>query len=1280
MLNNQLLTGLANSINRYAATFRDTGDLQWLVRYAQESALYHKFAQKKAANKSYFTPITIGEFSKILQFTNDVALKDEVQGLLSKITSQALLRYYVSLDDNRAAFRRTDLAQISEALVPDLLLDEQQLEEVGELYRDQLSKTEVPEKYRAELEKIANDQGRLRDAINYVLTKTYLAANEYNVYKNPILMIVPANKLGTIKTAAPSKKDLRKITPDKRGPRLSDLIEAIKIISGKYTLKFRNINAQIEHAGSTRELEQQRTATTRTIIVLDSYIDYLTRMKQDLSQFMKSDVSHPYLTWEGASDFVTDDPLVRSSIEDPGKLKDLFRQPPVSKKTLKFPVKLWNGSEKAFGQFDLPQTEVARFYVRFHMKEPEYVENLTASLQEHAQKAVDHYRQANGPQRIEQLRALLPGMEVQGVVAAYQDIVQTLQGAIPPVDAATKEQANEDLDAIIFMEEQGIPHNDRLVKYEEEFVAEIANAKQQLTGKYSPYLGKNSPQDFVVFLNTLLREDVATLTPTQVRQVRTYDNYSFPEGKEGGPARTKDISELLKGITGDIVEVFESDAFQRKFVENEADIEGYEHEYNGRAPTEFELSVEQGVRYLESDESRPLRESLGIVDLPIGTREEFTNAFDGMAHVVFYNNSPSDLQKKLGSVPLQSLYAYMAKRYISVMDRDIACVVACRFSGAKESVSLETNELSPENIKALRETAPDILPSKSSRSGKCLCRGIPVNQEAFNEALHFVIGGFQDLKQTTLKDEGGNRLPSFQEATAMKKIESWHTSPMLRAQYGEEGLVPNFTARFMDAGKDAFGVYIRDNARNKVRSMLKYNLQDKERTNREGREFEWDDPINPKPTNLRELAHVVGAFADPAPSLGSERTKKLKKERSEDVLPGESFVGIEGIPYDTATKHMERLIVGNLGIRGGYINPTGMLRSLFMARKEELIEEDPVYARYIVPFDIHKGPRDKNPTENPFKYGYFPEETTGKEPTELAPGSIQIRSKADAFKFLDSLDESIMSKALVAGLKKFLTSIDGQMFSSNEAFHDYFSTNIGPLISIQGADVDSVLELLVPGRAKSILPDEDQQVVDVRAKLNGLSNQILKLVQEEPQGFGAVEKNVATLTEALQQANEMFDYINQLDESIRQKLSDVYQKLVNVSAQAGQILETRQNMVRERKEVQEVSGLEPLMNLINQILEAIQNPNFVVIDRYRHTELPREVVDTLIRADLLSLVGQGHPDQVVHEDAVAVAMQFLNQFLQAIRSNTVEAEHINRLSDILDKFRKEGFSEEHFTI
>jgi hypothetical protein len=349
----------ANSLHK--RLFKLTENYGWLRKFAEGST--------ESKPSLVINLPTIGEFLASLAVEGNVETTsedDEKQAKLNHAVAVALDAFYkTNLDLSQTAFASWKFGDVSSSLVKGLsFLDADDLSEI--------KAAAIQNAEDAEIKDIINSNGKLADAVKYVLTRAYLHSYTIMVAQNPAIAVlnlmqtindqdiplslnVSQKSDGKIVATAAKKKDsdfeesedesekeakFKVDTP--RGPRLSDWIRSLRI-SRAQTL-----------TSLQRELEKKQPRETAVstykvqYLILSSHIAHLENIATAWKDLVKND---EYKASRLGSVFIMDDPPIGNLLkQEPSSISALsgFLPPSIYEtfglNSSKIFVKKWDGT------------------------------------------------------------------------------------------------------------------------------------------------------------------------------------------------------------------------------------------------------------------------------------------------------------------------------------------------------------------------------------------------------------------------------------------------------------------------------------------------------------------------------------------------------------------------------------------------------------------------------------------------------------------------------------------------------------------------------------------------------------------------------------------------------------------------------------------------------------------------------------------------------------------------------------------------------------------------
>lgn len=984
------MTDLARNLIKFSKKFAETADLAWLIRYAQEANL----AESLTAKPGQYRPLQLPDFIESLGSQDVLESEDPIQTALNQATAAVLLDYVGGLpEDLRPLVKAGESPR--EILNPHLWPNEKEMPAIG---------AAILEKFRAgsgnrELVSGFSQRMAIR-AVEHVLARVCADLVAKNLWQNPILLFLPQDRVAEfIKTAASNQ-----------GPRLSNLIEALRISIGRYTVEMILARKKLETMEEGREKQKLRTAvynTTRKIAVLDAYVNFLTRARASLAALMASDPDKQLMKYKDGS-FVTSDPFVAPDFSSADSFLKLVR--PKEKQTA-FKVPMWDGSEEEISGFRLPQRQIAHTYVGTEMQNSDFRDKLVGRMVENAKLYKEYARAANESEHTKKISKLFPEKDVGFAFDLYRDIVASIERAqvVPTQDQLVA--AEEGADYVLFLRdeidrrksnlaslppeeifarrneieelekelrEQEFAENKAARAHEQEQEAMLRSVISDIVSRYegqASIKGDLFEDAISEIVRSIATTEVFDTSPADWRFFKTLGGmkatgegfYMLPKGNDAT------VSNLAAEAFPDTKEILESEQFKIKYATN--DREYNEWEKTVAEPEDpIKKRIQDGQKYLGSPAGRSLLKKIGIdpeILRSVRDKKAFEKSFGEMLEKVF-RKSQEQLQAELGDIPLDALYAYLGSHFFHVVENELAEKLARRWSGAIGTVQEREDGAGDE------DDGPEI-DSEGGGGRKEL------NQAAEDEARIYLAERFlpvQAAKATTL---GGKT--ALRAQTAAGLMAEIHIKLDEMEKSGKR--LP-LSAVLKSKARRSFGNFLKEQTRAKIDDELAKNKAASDAAEKAGLPFDWKKLG--KPRDKQELWEYVGAFADPIPGVGELGGRQKYREDSSKIQPAQrasdedlAQMRSAGAPeFDTVDKATERMVFHTAKI-GGTVGQIGALKEAFERRRQEILKLNSAYARDILPFKIEtrvrpdgkkeRVPANQNKTANPFVHqGLYNEE------------------------------------------------------------------------------------------------------------------------------------------------------------------------------------------------------------------------------------------------------------------------------------------------------------------
>ena len=1019
-----------SNLVKFATRFKETADIKWLTRYAQEVKL-----ARELSRPGRYEEVRLADFQAILADPELFSGAGEIQEALDNAVITLLLQTYEKLPPAMKAVTGSQQGPARQVLDARLIPDQKQLpafqEALVSLVR---SNGGLRQKDRPVL--LARLQGLdvVGSAIERVLTLAAQEAWNLNIWRNPLLLFLPAKEVVEfIKQAAPIREN--------QGMRVSDLIRALRITIGKYgneiILKSKELESGLITPTNSKLARNAISTNIRKIAVLDGYLDFLERAKKGLEDLFRSDPKKEWMRYgKAGSPFVTLDPFVQGPKESPASFADLIR-PTAEKSDFQVSTVLWDGSIIKITNLKPPQEEIAKLYVGQEMKKPGYADRLADRIADGVAFYKEHSLTARADPTLNKLAVIFTNESESGLMQIRKEILDHLQMAVVPPDEAALEEGKAAVDELTFLAKQTKDPLDAEIRaheaaQEESFLAAktaiIKNYEKKATLKGDEYDSRMSS-----IIDEVIAHEIAPIKPRDRRKFKELVSGGFGGNVAKGPLEIgiskNTIKDFLMLAFPDTQKVLLSRDFEIRYQQNAEALSEWEENHK-EEPDPIFTSIADGLRTLRNSEE--IKGKLGISESVLRFAQDpspkvFEDEFAKMVDPLFAKK-PEEIKAILGSIPIDSLYAYIAELYAEGNYKKLLCKIACRWSAA-----VKEGQEAPENIEDYEATAKKIGGEDVADCGM-YCKN--VNPMAYHEAVRYMAERGSVIKLSKgagqkagtnvdgpVKLDTGLALDSIPGAVAR-----WH----LEQQFSKVDRKKITSFLTQHATMYGFGAFLRDETRSKLNAELKQNKQESSEletaAKSAGVDFEWD--AQQKPRDTKELMEATGAFADPISNLTRSGPKKSSPKMSAQIQPGqrlspEELTDLKNKP-DTPEKALDRMVWANLKISGGYRGIVGEIAKAFENRRQEILDINPEYARDIIKFKstdertrdpfVHQGlyaekedltitPQTPKQTVAPV---ILPAEPVATDPTkEVLPGTKAVLPAVRYKKFVDALGGSV---------------------------------------------------------------------------------------------------------------------------------------------------------------------------------------------------------------------------------------------------------------------------------
>lgn len=687
----KVFSNIYNNITKFADNFIKTKDFNWIIRSAQEQKLLKDIGTLVPAT------VKIKHLIKLLQDSERVADRDFKQTVVNEATAAALIKQYSKLDPETPVLKIESPSSPAAAYTTDVVRYNKQevLEDIVSFIK---SDRELSEKIKARLISTVDPGQNITNVLSILYPQVY----NLLVYLKPILYFIGSEQLN--KTAA--EKPV-KIAPSKRGPRLSDLIEANRLASGNYAIEIirlnRALNSGAVYGQDTKTVRSSISQLKKRMIILDAYVDWLVRAQAALSDFIASNPKNEWKKFDVAGDFITSNPYISSLEKEPSSFSNFIR-PSINKAISGvIPIKKWDGTLENLTNFKPPQEDIAVLYSTFRVQDIEYNNQISINIRNNIKKAKEYNNQIYFNSRILRLGKLFPSLEIQELLNIDNKIKAMIVSSIPAIPDEVKDEFEEDADNVKFLTQQGADPSVASKIYQNAFNQSIENVILKLLSTYSSSSikrGKEFESEIRQIVSDMLDKEIEYTSPLDVIYLKTLD-YQIAEDN-------KFVSANIKSLFPDVYTILKSEPFKTKYIYNEEEMTNYEDAHKDKI-NPVVLNISAGVAKLKTPEGEELLNRLGfstkiltlIEALPRTIQpwsiskdnEIFINEFNINMKLVFSRNK-AEIQAILGDIPIEALYAYVGTLFTEAMEAHILCKIVCRFS--RVSVGEEYTEVDDE--------------------------------------------------------------------------------------------------------------------------------------------------------------------------------------------------------------------------------------------------------------------------------------------------------------------------------------------------------------------------------------------------------------------------------------------------------------------------------------------------------------------------------------------------------------------------------------------------------
>jgi hypothetical protein len=892
--------------------------------------------------KFSIAPTTVEDFFAILDSISmsGGSMGDPMQQLLNKQVARFLLAYLKHLPPETQVLRSqlpsNHLTGFIAAVLP---FDKSSLQALSA----HLSEATYPtEEISSMVKELVADNNSLKNILSFTLGTAFIDVIKHQIINNPILTVLPNN---IVKVAA--KKPFQS-----NGPRLNDLIEALRITHGRYLIEYNQLALADFMRGSSDfdnmfpggfTAEHKKTLSTlpaKMMIMSSAYIRHYTELQRALHDYCWSnitDVNTKVISHSG--EVLTPNIYINPGISDIKGVKSIANLLSKEQKLANLDLKMttWNGQS-----YNVNATHLSMEDIRKHFISSRTYSDISSEIIDGSAEAIEsarmHMRAQDMPRFIKGIAGLMTSPSTSAATDLIEEFITLAKEAVSKsiasrgnvfIDASTDAKKTygktstgtsllgtafktKDLDNILIINEDML------------FSFEVAYTK--ISNKYSQ-LFKEQSQVRQILVN-IFKSYAIPLLPMTMRYLynapsaaKIVDISSAPNLSE----QTKtSAAEAIRAVTDDFLpqlsETLSSVPFQERYAANAT-------EYNETVVHTDKISTLRNESLgtdINPSILQPILKHLGIDDAGIKSKQADI--------ALAYSSMGRDSGRRTGEM-INKIIADVMRRYHELSLQGGAGGVTW------EHVSVYIgNKVLPGIIE---EYITSVLSKKMSAD----------TSERREEIENFINTSFMSLKS-------GRSQGTISSNTIYGKLSQLYEAYAIKQNKGEDAskLINNALGALITGADYGYRAERAAPAVHAVKSLLKRNKEDKSVTDEN-----WSDPANPRPRSMEELAHITKAFADPIPDITSRAPGIVRKKRL-NIQPGNRFsraqvekmnqerkVEGKGKIVEPTVHHSLLNAIRRLG-NNLISDPISVIRTSFLERKEEILSVSPAYASDIIPY------------------------------------------------------------------------------------------------------------------------------------------------------------------------------------------------------------------------------------------------------------------------------------------------------------------------------------------
>lgn len=802
------------------------------------------------------------------------------------------------------------------------------------------------------VKEISSQKDSLVNALSFTLGMAFISVIKQQILNNPILTVLPDNLIKTASEKEPFKA---------RGPRLNDLIDALRIAHGKSLIEYNqaavgdflqgssNFEALFPTGLAPGHQKQLANTPAQLAVLSAAYIRHYKELQRSLQEYCWSNIMDVNTrTISKSGEVLTPNIYINPNMTDIGNVKNITSLLSKEQKLapLDLNMKMWNGQPYRVASASLSMDDIRTKFLSGR----NYSE-VAAEVIDESMESIERARTYMRPQAAAQTAQVLVKLMNKPNANLAADIfdefmaiskenvgkaVESDSGQfLAAAEEAKRTYGNISSESELAGTDFKTKDLDNIVVFNEEILFALESSIAAVINKHGSHFKDQS--SLKIILSNLFKTYAMPLLPISMRYVYNAPSAikliqsSSSSEKEAQKINDR-IGTIADGIIPSVATVLSSQMFEDRYVANE-------EEYKSSVTQTDKLSRlrdESLGSAVVPSKLEPIAQMLGIDDASLKARQrDIALAYSGSGSEGLrrkrdaINKTISDIMGKYDELRSQGV--------IDDVSREHVLVYIC-------------NKVLPG---ILEEYVTDAIVKN---------KGIKT-QEQQEELSNYIRTNFMSLK-------GGKTGALLASNTVYGKLSELYRAIDEKKASGADTskLEKNPLAAIIVGADYGYRSKRAAPALSVITNFFKQNQDDPGVT-----DGNWADPSNPRPRSWQELAHLTKAFADPIPDKSSKITGIVRKTRI-NIQPGErksrkdiDLQNEERIANKKG-KIVESTVQSNLyntvrrlgnNIAG---NPVGAIREAMMQRRREILSISPAYENDIKPYTIGGDvPFDKSP-------------------------------------------------------------------------------------------------------------------------------------------------------------------------------------------------------------------------------------------------------------------------------------------------------------------------------